>query len=56
MVCDLSYLEYREEKAHGLTESISDNGVYRTAPATPGLLKIMMIIWAQLSNCTTLEI
>ena len=38
MVCDLSYLEDREEKAHGLTESISDESVYRTAPATPGVL------------------
>ena len=37
MVFDLSYLEDREEKAHRLTESISDEGVYRIAPATPGL-------------------
>ena len=39
IVCDSSYLEDREEKAHGLTESISDRGVYRTASATTGLLK-----------------
>ena len=28
-----------EEKGHWVTESISDEGVCRTAPATPGLLK-----------------
>ena len=28
-----------EEKAHGLNQSMSDKAVYRTAPATPGLLK-----------------
>ena len=39
MVCDLSYLEDWEEKALGLTESISNESVYRTAPATPGLLQ-----------------
>ena len=43
MVCDLSYIEEWEEKAHGLTESISDKGVYRTASATPGPLIICML-------------
>ena len=42
-VCDLWYYEDLEEKAHGLTEwmnqSMNDETVYRTAPATPGLLK-----------------
>ena len=28
-----------EEKAHGPYKSITDKAVYRTAPATPGLLK-----------------
>ena len=38
MVCDLGYLEDSEEKADWLTESVNDKGVWRTAPATPGLL------------------
>ena len=38
MVCDLLYLEDWEEKADGLTELINDEGVCRTAPATPGML------------------
>ena len=28
-----------EEKAYSPTDWINDKGVYRTAPATPGLLK-----------------
>ena len=31
-------VEYLEEKAHSLTELMNDEAVYRTAPATPGLL------------------
>ena len=46
-VCDLWYYEDLEEKAHWvnqlMNESINDEAVYRTAPATPGLL----IIWYQ---------
>ena len=43
MVCDLSYLEDWEEKADGLTDSLTelinqDKGVCRTAPAKPSLL------------------
>ena len=37
-VCDLWYYEDLEEKAHWLSELISRKAVYRTAPATPGLL------------------
>ena len=33
------FVEYMEEKAHRLTEWINDEGVCRTTPATPGLLK-----------------
>ena len=33
------FYEDLEEKAHWLTESVNDKAVYRTAPATPGLLK-----------------
>ena len=40
MVCDLWYYEYLEEKDESLNQSISDEAVYRTAPATPGLLII----------------
>ena len=43
MIYHYHYLEDQEEKAHGLTESIKDEGVYRTAPATPGLLKSISI-------------
>ena len=39
-VCDLWYYEYLEEKDDSLNESMSDKAVYRTAPATPGLLNI----------------
>ena len=42
-VCDLWYYEDLEEKADWVTEIINllinDKAVYRTAPATPGLLK-----------------
>ena len=37
-VCDLWYYEDLEEKAHWLTQSMNDEAVYRTAPATLGLL------------------
>ena len=41
--CDLWYYVDLEEKADGVTELknelINDGAVYRTAPATPGLLK-----------------
>ena len=33
------FVEYLEEKADGLSAWINDEGVCRTAPATPGLLK-----------------
>ena len=39
-VCDLWYYEDLEEKDDSLNQSISDEAVYRTAPATPGLLNI----------------
>ena len=37
-VCDLCYYEDLEEKAEWVTELINHEAVYRTAPATPGLL------------------
>ena len=36
-VCDLWYYEYLEEKG-SVAESVIDEAVHRTAPATPGLL------------------
>ena len=36
--CNLWYFEDLEEKADWLNEWISNKDVYRTAPATPGLL------------------
>ena len=39
-VCDLWYYEDLEEKADSINEWMSDEAVYRTAPATPGLLII----------------
>ena len=39
-VCDLWYLEDLVEKADSSTDWIKHKGVCRTAPATPGLLKI----------------
>ena len=35
------FVEYLEEKAHRLTDLINDEGVCRTAPATPGQLNIL---------------
>ena len=43
-VCDKWYYEDLEEKAHGLTESVNHEAVYRTAPATPGLLITRLIV------------
>ena len=37
-VCDLWYYEDLEEKADGLTQWMNHKAVYRTVPATPGLL------------------
>ena len=39
-VCDLWYYEDLEEKADWINEWMSNKAVYRTAPATPGLLNI----------------
>ena len=39
-VCDLWYYKDLEEKAHSANEWINHEAVYRTAPATRGLLKI----------------
>ena len=44
MVCDLSYLEDWEEKDHGPTDLINNEGVCKTAPATPGLLNIYFYV------------
>ena len=38
-ICDLWYYEDLEEKDDSLNQSVNDEAVYRTAPATPGLLK-----------------
>ena len=43
MVWDLWCFEDLEEKDRSVNQLISDRGVYRTAPATPGLLKIQHI-------------
>ena len=37
-VCDLWYYEDLEEKDEWMNESMNDGAVYRTAPATQGLL------------------
>ena len=37
-ICDLWYFEDLEEKADWLTDSLNDEAVCRTAPATQGLL------------------
>ena len=37
-VCNLLYYEHLEEKADWLSDWISDKAVYRTAPATAGLI------------------
>ena len=39
-VCDLCHYEDLEEKDDWVTDLMNDRGVCRTAPATPGLLKI----------------
>ena len=39
-VCDLWYYENMVEKAGLLTDWITDKAVYRTSPASPGLLNI----------------
>ena len=39
MVWDRQCLEDSERKDQRINESMNDKGVYRTAPATPGLLK-----------------
>ena len=41
-VCDLWYYGDLEEKAHWMNELINGEAVYRTAPATPGLLKVII--------------
>ena len=38
MVWDKECLEDSERKDHSINQSVNDKGVYRTAPATPGLL------------------
>ena len=43
-VCDLWYYENLEEKAHSLNEWMNYEAVYRTAPAIPGLLIIVLRI------------
>ena len=42
-VWDRQYLEYSEQKDHLINESMSNRGDCKTAPATPGLLKILHI-------------
>ena len=42
-VCDLWYYEYLEEKDDAMNQLISDEAVYRTAQATPGLLIIVKL-------------
>ena len=44
MDCDIWCLEDWEENADGLNELINNEGVRRTAPATPGLLITLSII------------
>ena len=41
-VCDLWYDEDLEENDKSLNQLINYEAVYRTAPATPGLLKIVV--------------
>ena len=43
MVCDLWYYEDLEEKDDWLNKQINDVDVYRTAPATPGLLNSIRV-------------
>ena len=42
-VWDLLCCEYMEEKDESINHLINHKAVYRTAPATPGLLKIIII-------------
>ena len=42
IVCDLWYYEDLEEKDDLITELINHEAVYRTAPATPGLLNTLV--------------
>ena len=41
-VCDLWYYEDLEEKDDWMNQLMNDKAVYRTAPATPGLLIIQL--------------
>ena len=52
-VCDLWYYEDLEEKDDWLNEWINYEAVYRTAPATPGLLTITNQPWCRPSRPTT---
>ena len=50
-ICDLWYYEDLEEKDDSINELINEEAVYRTAPATPGLLKIcsaLFCLWKSL--------
>ena len=42
MVWDRQCLENSEQKYHSMNESMNDEGVFRTAPDTPGLLKSVL--------------
>ena len=53
-VCDLWYYEDLEEKAHGINQWINHKAVYRTAPATPGLLIIVVLQLLLIQLCYTL--
>ena len=41
---DRQYREDSEQKDHSNNESMNEEGVYRTAPATPGLINIQSYI------------
>ena len=43
-VCDLWYYEDLEEKADWMNQSMNEEAVYWTAPATPGLLNIPCLL------------
>ena len=43
MICDLWFSEDVEEKMTHLVNQLTDGGVCRTAPATPGLLIILYL-------------
>jgi hypothetical protein len=53
-VCDLWYYEDLEEKAHGINQWINHKAVYQTAPATPGLLIIVVLQLLLIQLCYTL--